>query len=334
MKKGIVLTLVLVTLASFAIKILNDNPVDIFLKSLNEEQLQTAQLPFEDESKEFFHFFPSTMVDRAGISLDKLNTSQKKLAFKLLEDHLSEAGYKKSLKIIDLERVLAKIEGNTEFRNPEKYYIAIYGNPDKDDFWAWSFEGHHLSLNFTIYKDVISVAPRFMGANPATIKSGKRKGERTLANEEDLGIQLINDLSTEQQQKAIFQTSSLNEIVTFNTSQITPLKPVGIKMKGLNKGQQKLLINLIYEYLSSMPVDLANKRLENLKLEEINDIQFGWAGSTSIEKPHYYRIQGKSFLIEFDNIQNSANHIHSVWRDFDGDFGRDLIKEHYHKSPH
>jgi hypothetical protein len=74
--------------------------------------------------------------------------------------------------------------------------------------------------------------------------------------------------------------------------------------------------------------------MNNIRAEEFNAIRFGWAGSTKAGKPHYYRIQGKSFLVEFDNVQNGANHIHTVWRDFNGDFGRDLIKEHYEHSHH
>lgn len=334
MKKIIIFILIIFTSGLFAFQLFNDDPIIQFLNSLDDKQKKITQLSFEDPSRNFWHFFPGTMVDRAGIRLKELNTNQKDLAFKLLKSYLSEGGYDKTLKIIDLERVLAELEGNKEFRDAEKYHIAIYGNPGKDSLWAWSFEGHHVSLNFSILNDKVSIAPRFMGANPATIKSGSRKGERTLANEEDLGIRLINDLSKKQQQIAIFQKTSLDDIVTFNASKVDPLAPVGIKMEELSNEQQKLLMELIHVYLSTMPLDLANKRMEVLKSEEMSAIRFGWAGSTVISNPHYYRIQGKTFLIEFDNIQNSANHIHSVWRDFDGDFGRDLIKEHYQKSHH
>ncbi len=334
MKKIIIFILIIFTSGLFAFQLFNDDPIIQFLNSLDDKQKKITQLSFEDPSRNYWHFFPGTMVDRAGIRLKELNTSQKDLAFKLLKSFLSKVGYDKTLKIIDLERVLAELEGNKEFRDAEKYHIAIYGNPEKDSLWAWSFEGHHVSLNFSILNDKVSIAPRFMGANPATIKSGSRKGERTLANEEDLGIGLINDLSKKQQEIAIFQNTSLNDIVTFNISKVEPLAPVGIKMEQLNMKQQKLLMELIHVYLSTMPIELANKRMDNLRSEELDAIRFGWAGSTVISNPHYYRIQGKTFLIEFDNIQNGANHIHSVWRDFEGDFGKDLIKEHYQKSHH
>lgn len=334
MKKVFVLIVALGTCILVGFHFFSDNPAVDFLNSLDDQQKKITQLSLEDESRTYWHFFPDTMVDRAGIRIKDLSPEQKKLAFKLLENNLSEAGYDKTKRIIDLENVLAELDGDTIFRDAEKYHIAIYGNPEKDDIWAWSFEGHHVSLNFSIVNNNITIVPRFMGANPATIKSGKRKGERTLFNEEDLAIQLVNDLSKEQRELAIFQESSLKDIVTFNSSKVDPLAPVGIELNQLNDDQKKMLWRLINEYLLTMPNVLATQRMNNLKTEEVNEIRFGWAGSLIKSKPHYYRIQGKTFLIEFDNINIDANHIHTVWRDFTGDFGRDLIKEHYQKNHH
>lgn len=240
----------------------------------------------------------------------------------------------KTQQIMVLETILAEQSGDNNFRDPEKYFAAFYGEPGKDNLWAWSFEGHHISLNFSIIGDQMSIAPRFMGANPATIPEGKRNGDRILGREEDFGFQLIYSLSDEQKSKTIFQSYSFSDIVTSNSTEVGPIKPVGIKMQALNKEQQHILLDLINEYISTMPAELATKRMNNLKEEEYDEIRFGWAGATEKGKPHYYRVQGKTFLIEFDNTQNNANHIHTVWRDFDGDFGRDLIREHYHSSGH
>ncbi len=315
-------------------KVENKNAATEFLKSLNTEQRKKTLMPIDDKSRERWHYLPSTMFDRGGIPLKELNEKQKNLAFKLLEDHLSKTGYEKVRQIITLEEVLAELSGNSSMRDPEKYSVAIYGNPATEKLWAWSFEGHHISLNFTITDKKVSVVPRFLGANPATIQTGKRKGERTLAEEADLGMELINSLNHEQKQKTIIQDSTFYDIVTRNKSEVSPFDAFGIKMKELNETQKANLQKLIGVYLSVMPKELATKRLENLKKEDFSEIQFGWAGATEKGKPHYYRIQGKSFLIEFDNSQNSGNHIHTVWRDFNGDFGRDLIKEHYKNSNH
>ncbi len=318
----------------FAFQLYNSNPAKKFLKSLNREQLKIAQMPFDDMGKQDWHYLPATMHPRSGIAINQLKPEQKQLLFELLHSSLSETGYSKTKQIISLENVLAEITGDTVTRDPEKYYTAFYGNPEKDSLWSWSFQGHHVSLNFTILNGEISIAPRFLGANPATVLTGNRKGERTLATEEDLGLELVNSLSAEQKKKAVFQQKSDYDIVTANSPEVVPLKPVGIKMEELNVSQQTVLLHLIDEYLATMPEELATKRMENLKTEETDEIRFGWAGAMESMKGHYYRIQGKSFLIEFDKTQNNANHIHSVWRDFDGDFGRDLIREHYQNSKH
>lgn len=310
------------------------SPASKFLNSLNKEQFAKTQFRFASESKYVWHYLPAATFSRPGISLAELNKNQKELLFQLLQNSLSESGYAKTKQIISLEEVLAEISGNPDYRDPEKYYAAFYGNPAKDSLWAWSFQGHHISLNFTVLNGETSIAPRFLGANPAIVKEGSRKGERTLASEDDLGLNLINSCSAEQKRMAIFQHDSFFDIVTTNSAKVEPLQPVGIKMKELNDKQKIILLRLIDEYLATMPKDLATKRMENLKKEETTEIRFAWAGATKLGEGHYYRIQGLSFLIEFDNTQNQANHIHSVWRDFDGDFGRDLIREHYQSSEH
>ena len=178
------------------------------------------------------------------------------------------------------------------------------------------------------------MAPRFLGSNPATIPSGSRKGERTLDKEEDLGFKLINSLSLKQSKIAIIQERAFSGIITSNSVKVDPLKSVGITYAELNASQQLVFLKLLDEYLSIVPEKEAKKRMEKLKNEEMNEIRFVWAGGKQQGEGHYYRIQGKSFLIEFDNTQDNANHIHTVWRDFNGDFGRDLIKEHYEDSHH
>ena len=335
MKKTVLFIVILCSISFLAFNLLNNNPTKSFLNSLTKEQREKAQLPFDDLSRTSWHFLPGAMWPRAGVQLGELNEDQNELFLKLLRTSLSETGYGKVTKIMDLENVLLELgHGDADFRDSNKYFVTFYGNPEKDSLWAWSFEGHHLSLNFSILNNKISIAPRFMGASPATVNEGKRKGQRTLANEDDLGLQLINSFSEDQKQKAIFQKTSFADIITSNASEVGPLNPVGIKMEDLNNDQQLILVNLLKEYLATMPKALAEQRMENLKMEDFDTIRFGWAGATVSGQPHYYRIQGKTFLVEFDNTQNNANHIHLVWRDFEGDFGRDLIKEHYQHSHH
>ena len=309
-------------------------PTVDFLKSLTQAQRNKTQMLFNDQSRILWHYLPSSMFPRAGIQLNELDSNQKAKLDELLKTFLSETGYNKTMKIIDLENILLEISGDSIRRNPEKYSVAFYGNPEKDRLWAFSFEGHHISLNFTIHNGKVEIAPLFLGANPARILSGPRKGERTLQKEEDLGFELINSLSEEQRKMALFQEKPFFDIVTGKSTEVKPLRPVGIKYAQLTDNQQIIFLKLLDEYLSTLPAEQAEQRMNSIKYQEINEVRFGWAGATALGKGHYYRIQGKSFLIEFDNVQDKSNHIHTVWRDFDGDFGRDIIKEHYKNSEH
>ncbi len=305
-----------------------------FLASLNSEQHRKAQMSMEDSSRVSWHFVPGASWPRKGIRLDELNEKQESLLFDHLKVSLSELGYDLVRHIMGLENVLAELEKKPEFRDPELYTAAFYGYPGKDSLWAWSFEGHHISLNFTIASDSISIAPRFFGANPAIIPSGDRKGERTLAAEEDLGFELIRSMDQTQRKKVVLKDHVHKDIVTYNISKADPLSPEGISAREMSIEQKNTLISIIHQYLSVMPKKLATERMENLENEDINEIHFAWAGAEHLGEPHYYRVQGKTFLIEFDNTQNKANHIHTVWRDFDGDFGRDLIRDHYKTADH
>lgn len=327
-----VLTLLIISVIPFHI---SDGPAVEFLDSLDEEQLEKAQKPFDDLTRHTWHFLPAAMWPRPGIPLQELDDNQTELLFDVLQEFLSETGYDKTRDIMELENVLAEIENNPDFRNPELYFATFYGDPGTDEKWAWSFEGHHISLNFTVVEGEVSMVPRFLGARPSLIPEGSRKGEKTaLHREEDLGIELIQSMTDEQLDKAIFLETAFWEIVTNVATETGPLTFEGIMMGELSDSQQVLLLDIINEYLSAMPKELAEKRYENLKNEEFNEIEFAWAGATNLGEPHYYRIQGKTFLIEFDNTQDDANHIHTVWRDFDGDFGKDLLREHYNNSPH
>ncbi|MFD2727144.1 DUF3500 domain-containing protein [Hyunsoonleella rubra] len=309
-----------------------NHPAVNFLNALNETQKANVMFLFEDEKKTDWHYFPSTSFSREGIAIKQLNPSQKLLLHELLKASLSESGFNTTLKIIDLENVLAELSGDYVRRDSGAYYVSFYGNPYKNPLWSWSFEGHHVSLNFTVLNGKTFLAPRFFGANPATIRSGDRKGERMFQSEEDLALEFMKSLNGEQRKSALIRNSAYSDIITKNDPKVSPLPVEGIPFHTLNRTQRSLLLNLIRQHLSDRIEQRFNEIFNGITSEELQDIHFGWAGEISLTAPHYYRIQGKSFLIEFDNIQNNANHIHIVWRDFDGDFGRDLIKEHYQTS--
>jgi hypothetical protein len=332
--KKIILVVLTIAFSIGFIGLHRNNPTTRFLESLDAGQLSQLIMPFDDMSRTDWHYLPGNMWPRTGLKLGELNDNQKMAFSQMLQSFLSKSGYDKTQQIIGLENVLAELEGNPDLRDEGAYFIAIFGNPRTDSLWAWSFQGHHVSLNFTLSNGKLSTAPRFFGASPATIKEGSRKGERTLNREEDLAMELVNSLSSQQKEEAVFQDISFIDVVTTNAVEVSPLRPVGIEANKLNPKQKELLKHLLREYLSSIPGNFAIERESKINDEEFDEIRFGWAGALTKGKAHYYRIQGKTFLIEFDNTQNDANHIHTVWRDFDGDFGRDLIREHYLNAEH
>lgn len=305
-----------------------------FVNSLDETQRKKCVYPFDEITRLEWHYTPTSMNGRTGISLKDLSEGSKQQVYDLLKTYLSADGYDKTRKIMDLEYVLKELEPNNTHRIPENYTISVYGEPSRDTIWAWKFTGHHIALNFTTVHGKLAFAPLFFGTNPGEIKNGPRKGERIQKAEEDVGFELLNALTPEQREQAIFQAKAYSDIVSTISQEVSPLNTVGIRGKDMTQGQKVILNKLISIYLMAMPQNIAEAQLKKVLADDINKISFGWAGATELGKPHYYRVQGKSFLIEFDNTQNNANHIHAVWRDFNGDYGRDLLKEHYQKAHH
>ncbi len=306
----------------------------IVINSLDSLQKAKSVFPFDEMSRYDWNYLPPSLIPRRGACLKDLDSTQKNNVYALLKSFLSEKGFTRTLDIMDNEFYLKELEPNMIHRIPENQFIAFYGNPGTDSIWGWKFSGHHIALNFTIVNDKLAFTPVFFGVYPAVIKEGQNKGRRIIKDEEDIGFELINMLSSEQKLKAIFQSKAFNDIVTTNSIQVGTLDPVGILAKDLTPQQKIILNKLIVCHLSSMPTEIAEMRMKRIASEDFNQIRFGWAGGLVEGVPHYYRIQGKTFLIEFDNTTHNANHIHIVWRDFNGDFGVDLLKEHYENTKH
>ena len=305
-----------------------------FVNSLHDVQKKKAVFPFDEMTRYEWHYLPASMVARYGIGVKDLDSTQKENLYTLLQTFLSKEGYTRTKNIMSFEYLLKEAEPENLNRIPENYFVAIYGVPGKDSVWGWKFSGHHVALNFTVVNDNIAFAPFFFGVYPAEVKEGPKKGMRIMKDEEDLGFELVNSLTMEQKQKALVQLNAFSEIVTTNAIQVGQLKPVGVFAKDMTLEQKTILNKLIVAYLLSMPPAIAKTRMKKIITEDMNAIRFGWAGGTGTGKPHYYRVQGKTFLVEFDNTQSHANHIHTVWRDFNGDFGLDLLREHYQNIKH
>jgi hypothetical protein len=303
---------------------------DAFLESLDEGQKSTAMVPFDSPKRVEWHFIP--MKSRKGLMIRDMNAAQRTAALRLVRAALSEAGYDKASKIMMLESVLREMEGDgrTWDRDPEMYYMTIFGTPTESGAWGLSFEGHHLSLNF-VCRDgqVVDSTPQFFASNPAIVMNDVKgplgKGTRVLRLEEELAFKLVNSLSESQKAKAMIASEAPKDIRFAAEPQVKVGAPEGIAQRDLDAPQQSLLKELVEVYVGAVADPVAQERRALIEKDGWDDVHFAWAGATKPGVGHYYIIHGKGFLIEFVNSQsdpagNPANHIHSVWRDVTGDF--------------
>ena len=302
-----------------------------FLADLTPEQRAKATITFDDPNRFDWHYIPRP-GQRKGLPLKEMTPAQRQAAQKLLSTTLSAKGVKQSNQIMnDLELVLRGEGPNPNMgRDPEMYYFTVFGTPGDKAPWGWRVEGHHLSQNFTVANGTLSSwTPDFYGANPAEVMEGSRKGLRVLAAEEDKAFALLHALDGQQKQAAVLQDTVPSDMITTNSRRVNPLSPDGLPVSRMTPAQQKLLRELINEYAGRMVDEIATERMRRINAAGFDKVAFVWIGADALHEPHYYRVQGPTFLIEFDNVQSKGNHIHSVWRDFNGDFGDDVLKNHY-----
>jgi Protein of unknown function (DUF3500) len=303
-----------------------------FVTALTPEQRTKAIYAFTSDERFNWHFVSKP---RKGLPFKEMTLPQQELARALLRAGLSKQGFIKATNImLVIEQVLRELEGGATRRDPGLYYFTIFGDTDQSP-WGWRVEGHHLALNLVVgTNDVVSVTPTFFGSNPAEVPQGPHKGLRNLAGEEDLGRQLATSLSKEQRSTGLIAADAPSDIITGNSRKAKPIEPFGIPASKLSKSQQEVLFSLIREYVFRFRNEVAEQDFRKIRNAGFEKIYFAWAGPLERGKGHYYCIQGPTFLMEYDNTQDNANHIHTVWRDFENDFGEDLLRSHYDQMPH
>lgn len=281
------------------------------LDALGAEQRSLASYGFADAERVRWHWTTPRNVPRNGLALRDMSPEQRAAALALLQTGASPAGFQKATEIMALQAAL----GN----DPELYYVTIFGEPGTSP-WGWRWEGHHLSRHYAVVGETVTAAPFFHGAWPTTSDAGLR----AMAREEDAARELVASLAGPARDQAIFDTRTLTRHVTQNEPAVAPLDPVGVPYQELGGDQQARVDELIATYLGTLPDPVAAPMLARLEAAGRGQIRFGWAGPLEPQRPHYWRLQGPTFLLEFDNSRNGGTHIHSVWRDFAEDFGRHL----------
>jgi hypothetical protein len=306
-----------------------------FVDSLTPWQRSMATFAFEGDERYQWHYTP---VERNGLLLINMTPAQQELAFALMATGLSERGYKQARQIIALETML-RVEEHIERpgeerwdRNPLRYYFSVFGQPGSREPWAWRVGGHHIGFHFTVVDgDLISPLPLFFGANPSQVKYGPETGLRTLPEEEDLARELVQSLDADQAAAAIVDPVAPADLLTKNYRSVQPeMTPAGLGLGKLSGGQRDLLVRLIRQYVERASDDLSAPEWSRIEAAGLDRVTFAWAGPTEkgFGKGHYYNVKGPTFMLEYDNTQNDANHIHSVWRDFTNDWAEDLLAGH------
>ncbi|MEO5823145.1 MAG: DUF3500 domain-containing protein [Vicinamibacteraceae bacterium] len=311
-----------------------------FLSTLDAGQKTATTFAFTSDERENWFFTP---VPRKGLAYFSMSDAQRAAAVKLLKTGLSAKGFSKVEAIRSLESILYESEGEAgkkpdwdgkPHRFPDRYLFTVFGTPSATEPWGWRFEGHHISQNWTVVSGTaIASSPQFFGSNPAEVRTGPKTGLRVLAAEEDLARTLLVSLDEKQRQAAMVDAKAPNDVLTTNKHKAERLPDVGVAYSELTPGQQQALWKLIEEYAFAQTASLGQARIATIKKDGVAAVKFAWMGVADKGGPHYYRVQGPRFAIEYDNTQNTNNHIHAVWRDYDGDFGRDILAEHY-KADH
>ncbi len=301
-----------------------------FLDSLSPDQKAKATFDYLDGERIFWYYPP---MNRHGLALRDMEPSQRELAYAVMASGLTADSYQKAKLIIEHEAVLGPLEkeqGKVTFdRDPELYYFTVFGDPSGADPWGWRVEGHHVSLHFSIWGGkVISMTPFFFGANPADVRSGPKSGLRILGARQDMALELMSSLDAGQRSKALLYDEAPFDILTYNSSKVSLPEEQGLKAAKMSDTQKKMLKTLVAEYVNQVRSDLAEEKLAALEEEGYDRLHRAWAGPAKAGEKHYYRIHGGNFVIEYDNRQNDANHIHSVWRDVENDFASDVMREH------
>lgn len=309
-----------------------------FIASLTAEQRATCVFALDAEQRLEFRTAPFPLT---GLRQAEMNPDQRTLFHALLSASLSANGYEKGTSIIELDDYLVQTNlarggRANNMHGTDKYSLAIFGDPSPDGTWAWRVHGHHLAISFTVSQGKLYVAaPSFFGAEPHVISEGPRAGLHILRNEDLIARKLMESLSAEQRAKATIAEEMPRDMFSGDKRQIEfEGPPEGIAFSALDGNQQQTLRDLVDEYVGTVPPDVQWSRRDKVEKGGWENVYFAWIGSTTAGERNYYRVQGPEFLIEYCAVALTPNHVHTIWRDRSGDFGRDLLAEHYNSTPH
>ena len=306
--------------------------VRAWLRVLDDAQRADATCPFDSDERFVWAYTPGT---REGLAIRDMRPDQRKAVTRILATSLSERTEGEVGTIMGLETVLGEVEraagrGGWQRRDPELYWFAVFGEPEDAASWSWRVGGHHIAVHVTIAGGkVIGSTPSFLGANPAIVPSGPRAGFCALGGEEALARELLDGLGPDERGTAIVSDRAPADILTGNAARTDARDvPAGVRYGRLAAAGRSALERLVRHYVGRVRPEVADAEWARIVDAGLDDVSFAWAGAIERGRGHYYAVHGPRFLIEYDNTQNGANHIHTVWRDLENDWGEDLLARH------
>jgi hypothetical protein len=302
-----------------------------FLDALGSQPGRQARFPFKSEERRNWHYIPRA---HNGVLLKAMNAAQRQAAMAVLRAALSERGYARAEDIMWLETVLAAIEHDPATYDPLHYALTVFGDPGGEGPWGWRIDGHHLSLNFTHLRQQVTVTPAFFGAHPAAGRAWRKGGLARSRHRGGSRPALMHSLDDEQRRAALIAAEAFADIITGPGREDSLRRPSGLAFAAMAEPQRHLIMRLIEEFVGAIRPATAEAERARIRATGLEQIHFAWAGSLEPRRPHYYRLHGPAVLIEYDNTQNDANHIHSVWHNPGRDFADDLLRRHYQERPH
>jgi hypothetical protein len=332
--------------------------------ALTPDQRAQALLPQTAPGRTHWNFLPES--GRHGLPLGELDRRQEVLAHRLIAESMSIPAYARVVQVMSNEHMLRELNLSVfghvaaTFRDARGYFLTFFGQPQPDATWGWRLVGHHLSINVTVVDgDLVSATPFLLGAEPANFGPFRILGE-----EEDAAFVLLDSLTGAQQEQAVIHSKPPADFVTRTVATIGEVEypeyhgvgrrdamitdedrvalayfrahPRGIRVGDLSPAQHGHFDELLARFIERARPGLACFERDRIAAADggVDELRFAWAGGTSIDQPHYFRIQGPVTLIEFDNAEDNANHVHSVWRDPSNDFGADLLIQHHLAHEH
>ena len=299
-------------------------------RSYRDEMLfaTTDAVPFNHPERTHWKYLPG---ERFGTRLSAMTGPQRDAALHLLQSMLSKQGYETvaGIFLLDAElrdRAIAAGQPDAS-RDPDQYSWAIWGEPGEGP-WGFRVEGHHLSLNLTETPQGTRCTPLFLGAAPIHVDSGPRQGTAPLKHIEHIALAMRNALSAQQAAKATLSQDKPHDVLLRPGREDSLKQPEGLSAIDLNGPQRAMLVRLISAYAGLLANDLNEQSRQRLLAGGPDAVHFGWIGGTTLDEPRYWRLHGHDWIIEFDSVGDNADHVHTVWHDLQGNFGKDLLREH------